>query len=231
MLLTTPVRSTFADLAFIAPTVIQPGESAVVAVRVNAIQPCELLALVWNVPPSLKISPTTEPQLPVKLEAGRTFALQATLVSAGQEGFGEIQASLQARLASGQAEKVTWSAWLSIFKRQSAAGMEQLSDELRRRLVQVVNARARNGHILIADFVAFFDHFLNIEVPRSIAILVAQEMNLPAEGLPLSPEMFLEIVLGNKRFYGLDSLELIPEEECVESDDRFDPLDAREIAL
>ena len=232
MKLITPVHTTFLDIASTALTTIQPGETLGVLIHVTAIQACELVELGWKVPSVLKISPTPGPSLPIKLEAGRAIDLQATFASnAEQEGFGEVHASLKVSPAGGREETVTWSAWISVFKRQTADDPEQLSEELRHRLVQVVNARPRNGHIFLADFVAFFDHFLNIAVPKSIVIMLAQDLMLGAEGLPLSPEILLEIILGNKRFYGIDSLELIPEEECEESDDRFDPLDAREIAL
>jgi hypothetical protein len=231
MLLSTPAQTHSVDLTVTAPTVIPPGERMTAQVRVAAKQPCELTGLQWDAPQLLTLAPAEMP-FPVSLPAGGAFETGAEFLSDSQrEGFGELRAALQIRLPDGAEETLACVAWISVFTREVASDDEQLSDPLRRRLMEVVNARARNGHIFLADYAAFFDDFLNVEIPQRIAERLSEEFNFPSEGLPLDAETRYEMILGNKTFYGIERLELIAEEECEESDDRFDPTEAREVLV
>lgn len=118
--------------------------------------------------------------------------------------------------------------WLSVFKKQEA-NKEELSSELRKRLIQVVNYRPRNGHIFLANYELFFNDFLNIEIPEGTSRFLSEEFGLPSEGFPVNDELRLEIIHGRFSFYGIEELELLAEEDCNESDDRFDADEAREV--
>ena len=49
------------------------------------------------------------------------------------------------------------------------------------------------------------------------------------EPLPVNEETFYRIATGDVSYYGIEKFELIAEEECVESDDRFDAENLKEV--
>ncbi len=232
MQLTTPTETPLVQVAATAPTVVQPGEEVVVTIAVEARQPVELLALQWEAPEVVRLVPDQRLDLPVSLRAGERFeARQVFLTDPQQEGFGEMHATLALR-GEGETARTaaSWTAWISVFEPMKAPDDEPLNDRGRRRLIEVVNARARNGHIFLADSVAFFDDFLHILISERLAAVLAREFGFADEGLPLDRAAYLHVILGLLSFYGIEKLELIAEEECEESDDRFDPDEAREVA-
>ncbi len=229
MLLSTPATTSLLDVISTAPTVVQPGERVEVKIRIIAKNDCELLGLGWEAPKSLTQS-SVAAGFPVVLQAGQTFNTQTIFITTAQtEDFGEMQAHLRARNGSGEEITVDWTAWISIFTRRKADDPEGLSDELRKRLLDVVNARVRNGHIFLANQVAFCDDFLNIEIPGSTASLISEDPII--EGLPVDPEQRLMIILGSLSFYGFEDIKLLAEEFCPESDDSFLHTDDREIDI
>ena len=230
MQLTTPAGNEQVNTSVTAPTVVEPEQDVIVRLHISAFQNIELLALDFDIPEVL-IKNEEEPStsFPLSLQPEDTFEKDVIFKThAGQEGFGLIKGKLVYNIQEIE-NSIEFELWISVFKRVKAGDREALSTELRKRLVDVVNIRDRNGHIFVADYVAFFNDFLNIEVPETVQEILAEDFQLPIEGLPVDEETRLQIILGNKTFYGIEKLELIPEEECVESDDRFDPYDAREV--
>lgn len=235
MLLSTPLSSDLLSLTATAPTVVAPGTRFDLTFKFTALQALTLRTIHWEIPTRLAIEiDAAEEILPYTFEAGDTYEA-ALNVYTQEEGYGEMQGIfiLEQINDDGTVETISMRLhlWLSVFERKMARAAEGLQDELRHRLIEVVNVRDRNGHIFLANFGAFFDDFLHIEIPHTIANLIGEELGLPVQNLPLDPEIYLETILGTKRFYGIEKLELIAEEECVESDDRFDPDDAREVSF
>jgi hypothetical protein len=209
---------------------MQPGERLELGLQIVATRDCELLALDWTLLPGLTVTGGPPIAFPARLAAGQTLAALAAFQSqAGQELFGELGAVLRYRAAGGPDSTAAWSSWLSVFQRRVADDREPLSDDLRARLINVVNARDRNGQIFIAAPVAFFDDFLNVEVPPARQRLIAAEFRFQEEGLPLSPELYTSFILGEMSFYGIERLELQAEEDCPDEDDRFNAPDVREV--
>jgi hypothetical protein len=234
MLLVTPARTSLFQSIVTGPTVVAPGDPADLKVRVTALAACELAELAWQTPAGLaaNIRPLGSP-FPVRLAPSQEIAIETTIgTQRGAETFGEIHLTLRARPIVGTVTndlKADVELWLSVFERASADDRAPLSDPLRERLVNVVNSRARNGHIFLADYVRFFDDFLNIAVPDSAAVQIGQSVGLPAEGLPLDPETRQQIVLGVKAFYGIERLLLLRQDECVDADGFFDSSQAAEV--
>ncbi|MDX2247544.1 MAG: hypothetical protein SF052_12240 [Bacteroidia bacterium] len=232
MLLTTYTSIEWLDVSTTALTVVNPGTQLVLEMNFTARQAITLMDIVWEIPDTLSVQPDPASEIfPYSMTPGELYLGSLNIRTfQTQEGFGEINAVLVVSIA-GETVQIPIRFWLSVFERKSAQGAKALNDELRRRLIQVVNARARNGHIFLANFQAFFDDFLNIEIPPSLAKLVGEELGLADESLPVYPELYYEIILGKQTFYGIEKLELIAEEDCNESDDRFDPDDTREVAF
>lgn len=239
MILTTPVATPTVEIQMADRTVIEPGSRLYVKLQIVARQPCTITGLEWNLPKMLRLDPESEPmELPMPLDEGQELAVAVIFFADERtEGFGEIEAALHLRAADSEA-KVAWAVWISVFKRAVAREEDDtggLSDPLRDRLLGVVNAVRttddphRNGHIFLADPVAFFDDYLNIAIPDNLAMVLLERFALPTQGIPVSKDVYQDMALGVKNFYGMVRLELIPEEECEESDDRFDPEDAREV--
>lgn len=230
MLLTTPVQSPEVDILSTAFTVVQPGDLFSIKINITAKQDCELRDISWQVPQSLAPESNGQ-QFPVTLAAGESIDIKSDFsTDATREDFGEIRLSISLRVEAetGGEKTVESVTWLSIFTRQTAADPDQLQMALRQRLLDVVNVRPLNGHIFLADYEAFFTDFLNVEIAAGIAAGLAEEFGLPIEGLPLDAERRMLIIHGKMSFYGIEKLELLAIEDCEESDDRFDPDDARE---
>lgn len=228
MLLSTPTHTPLLDVVSTAATVVQPGERLEVKIRVFAKKDCELLGLDWKAPTSLK-QLSSQTTFPITLSSGQSFETQVIFsTDAQREDFGEMQANLRARAGSEELT-INWTAWISVFTRRRADSPEGLSNELRQSLLDVVNARVRNGHIFLADQVAFCDDFLNIEIPVPIASLISEDTII--DGLPIDPEQRQMIILGMMTFYGFDDIKLLAMEHCPESDDCFEHTDDREINI
>ena len=225
MILSTETHDDRLDVAWTASTVIAPEELLEVKLSLSLPEGAEerdapvIMQAEWDLPYGLKQVTDAEPVFPVEISAeSRTLTFR--FLSA-QETFGEMSASLELK-GGGRVElnKV----WISIFWPRTESDPEGLSAEGRRLLVAVVNfVRAghdpyRNGHIFLADYVAFFADFLNIQIPEAIARMVSRELDIGLEGLPLDHERRLAIIHGLTSFYGIVRLQLEAEEECVEDD-------------
>ncbi|HKJ67454.1 MAG TPA: hypothetical protein VKA68_05820 [bacterium] len=215
-----------------APTVIEPARPYTVRIRITARQSLTLHALTWETPDLLSEGwLESSASFPLDLEPEDTFQASVVFrIPDDSEGFGEIQLQLTGDSSESGAFELDWAHWISVWQPAKPDAREPLNDQLRRRLIQVVNHRPRNGHIFLANWVAFFRDYLNITVPEAAASSIAEEFGLPAEGLPVEPEVYEDIARGKVTFYGIDSLELLAEEDCVESDDRFDADGVREVA-
>jgi hypothetical protein len=234
MQVTTQHKNPLIQITCSSSSVIQPGEKLLVDLHITALKRCKLDQLTW------KLQQITNEvvkngkdglELSVDLEEGESVDQQVIFTSiSGKEGFGEIPITLHFASLGNSEKPFSWNLWISVFKRVTASDKEGLNDDLRKRLVDVVNSRTRNGHIFMADHVRFFSEFLNIEVPDTIAAMMTEEMLLKEESLPVNEELFYAIVTGHILFYGMEKLELIYEENCEESDDKFEIEDAREVA-
>jgi hypothetical protein len=233
MLLDTRLKTDFLEIVYTAPTVVEPGEKIIAYIKILALQTLRLHLLKWELPGTV----THEVEgsviiLPEILEADRAFETKAIfLTKPGQEGFGEMSASLHLTGPEGEKKTVTWSAWISVFKREFASDPAGLSDRHRDRLVEFINARPRNGQIAISDIFSCCSDFLNIEISDSIKEMVIEEDGLFEEGIPVDPWTYREFILGEKEYAFIQEIEAEPEEQCPESDDRLDVPDVREIKL
>lgn len=235
MLLTTYHTNNFFHISCAYPSVIQPGEELKISLKITAIKTCELKKVTWNLDgitnKTVKID-IAYLGLNQDLLEGKSLDHELIFsTEVGKEGYGEINMTLDFSTVDGLEKAFSWDLWISIFKRVLANNKNALEDDLRKRLVNVVNARTRNGHIFMADHVRFFSEFLNVEVTAEIAAILTDELLLEEEGLPVNEEIFYAIVTGQTQFYGMEKLELIYEEYCNESDDNFDTDDAREVPL
>jgi hypothetical protein len=230
MIFTTQVKNEYLFVECVAPTVAEPGQTIKFEFRFSAIKTCKIKLLQWVAPLTLK---SELPSLEIMdvVESGLTINKEITFFTTpSEEGFGEIIFTIHFETLNSLTLALEFPVWISVFKKMKADS-NGLSDQLRLRLVSVVNARVRNGHIFLADYVSFFRDFLNIEVPDGIAKILAEDFGLPNEGLPVDKEIYTAIINGNITFYGIEKLELINEEECVQSDDKFDLDEMREVKL
>ncbi len=212
------------------PTVITPGKEIRIVLNLTTITPIEIISLNWKVLPSFSPG-SVSVQFPLSIGANMNLDFILTFkTNDHQEEFGEIEAILTYRNASSiQNMDARWKHWISVFNRVKEDDAAGLSPDSRKKLTSVVNTRLTNGFLYMADFTRFFNHYLNIEIPEPLATRISKELNLTQEGLPVEEEMFTRIAMGEVRYYGIEKFELIPEEECVESDDRFDPEELREV--
>ena len=231
MLLTTSTQVPELEVASTALTAVEPGDAVEVRLRFAASQQVELLELTWDNPLSLSPDASlTTISLPVTLQSGDDAEGVAVFTTPnGRHDFGLMTASLRLRRQDGTETTVTWEAWLSVFPREQATDPQGLSDEHRERLVTVVNARDRNGHIFVADFVSFFNDFLNLVVPAGTAGFLSQEFDLEDEELPVDGETYQLNLIGLMSIYGLTKVELLYEEECPETDEFVDLSAFREV--
>ncbi len=230
MLLTTTTQVPELEILSTAPTVVELGQAVEVHVRIAASQVVELLELIWNNPTTL-LPDTAAPTMsfPSNLSAGDVAEGDVVFTTAaGRRDYGLMTATLRFRRQDGTEATASWEAWISVFPREHADAQE-LSDDHRNRLVSVVNARDRNGHIFVADFVSFFSDFLNLVVPAGTAGFLSQEFELDEEGLPVDEETYQLIILGLMSIYGLVRLELLFEEDCPETDEYVDLSAMREV--
>ena len=234
MQVTTQHKNQLIQILCSSPSVIQTGEKLQVELKITALKTSRLTQISWNldrIKNGAIIKEEKNLNLDLDLQEGESVDQQVVFTSIpGKEGFGEIPITLHFAPLGNSEKPFSWNLWISVFKRATANDNEGLHDDLRKKLVDVVNSRTRNGHIFMADHVRFFSEFLNIEVPETIASIMTEEMLLKEEGLPVNEELFYAIVTGHILFYGMEKLELIYEENCEESDDKFEIDDAREVA-
>ena len=204
-------------------TVIEPGNDLTLKVNVFAQEKVSINDINWNHPAALTLD-TIDPTFPLTIDAGQSALITVLFKSApGIEDFGDIELKILFLTSnSSNLKSLVVEHWISIFERAAAAA-SGLDLVLRKRLVDVVNFKLQNAHIYLGDFERFFDHYLNIEIDRRIADLIREEMTMSLRELPVDEETWHLINIGRTTFYGIKEFELIPEEECNESDDRFDP--------
>lgn len=230
MQLTIPIQSEFFELRATAPTVIQPGEKMVVSLELTAQVTFTLTQLLWEIPEDLPLEQEESAMdFPLTLNAGDTWTFEQVFSAKAEEGYGELTGRLVFHAeGSSEAMEVSWQHWVSVFEKAEVAVTEYLSDELRNRLIAVTNARPQNGHIFLADHGRYFADYLHIGIPERLASILAGEFGLSDEDLPVDFEQYILFAQGRRTFYGIEVLELIAEEDCNESDDRFDPESTQE---
>lgn len=212
------------------PTVVRPGDDVYVRLNIQTQAPIQIIALRWNTPVALTPEPQVTP-FPLSLSANSGQEIvQIFHTDTNSEAFGEIEVTMEYRAGSAvESAIMLWRHWISVFRRVTEDDAAGLSGDSRDKLVGVVNARLTNGFLYMADFVKFFDHYLNIDIPSHLATRIAKELDLLKQEIPVDEETFHRIAIGEVSFYGIEKFELIPEEECEESDDRFDADAIREV--
>jgi hypothetical protein len=228
MNLTTSKQTEYFHYSFEGLTVIEPGQQLAFKLTIQPLKPFYLQAVHWQLPEALN-SPV--PFLDVNQDLTPSIPFQKDILFTsltGKEGFGEIKFKFNYKTGGTNIIEQEEVIWISVFERK-VAGDKQLDDDLRNRLVSVVNFRPQNGHIFLADYASFFDDFLNITVPPHVVKFLSEDFALPNEGLPLDHEQYIRIITGSLTFYGMERLELLFEEDCNESDDRFDFQEATEV--
>jgi hypothetical protein len=231
MHLSLHVSSEFFEMTAAAPTVVEPGEEMAVTIELRALARLTIGQISWTIPDNLTLALAGEPPaFPVSLEEGATWRFEQLFAAApGKEGYGELAGELIYHPDGSEVRSLDWKHWISIFGKVTADETAPLSDELRDRLLGVTNARPRNGHIFLADHVRYFADYLNIVIPERLAAILARDFGLADQGLPVDEEQYILFCQGLRTFYGIEVLELIAEEHCNESDDRFDPDELREV--
>lgn len=207
-----------------APTVVEPGSRVRATITLSPGKAVVLEDISWETP-GVVYQDTSEvyESLPVTVEAGAEYTFDvAFYTTEGVEGFGEIEHLLHIKPESGDTVYFTVSHWISVFTTAEPSITEPLSDGYRARLINVVNARPRNGHIFLADSVSFFRDYLNLLIPESFASQLYEIFGVSPDELPVGPEQYEEFRRGTMQFYGIEELTLLAEEDCNESDDRFD---------
>lgn len=210
-----------------APTVIEPGKRFVIALSLPVKVPLTLESMEFTFPDD--IEPTgdlLQELLPYDLQPGEPLEFELEFQSPPErESFGIVNAHVTVSRVNGETnagepETLTWEHWLSVFAREVAPYPQPLSDRLRQRLIEVTNYYLRNAHIFMADFVAYFDDYLNIEIGEDSAAAIVEELPFSTKGLPLDPKTRLAIARGTMSFYGITDFIFQGEEECEE----FDPV-------
>lgn len=232
MYLSLNLQSDFFEMTTSAPTVVQPGGEMIVVIELTARTELTIGQILWNIPDQLTLAAAGgEPALPVSLDAGATWRFEQLFkTETGKESYGDLAGQLVYHPGDGsEALTLDWAHWISIFEKVTTDESAPLSDELRDRLLGVTNARPRNGHIFLADHIRYFADYLNIVIPERLAAILAREFGLADQGLPVDEEQYILFCQGLRTFYGIEVLELIAEEDCNESDDRFDPGELREV--
>ncbi len=234
MILNSKFTNDFLEVVITSSTVIEPEEKALLHVHWTALQKCVIASVsfeVENTPVKILSSDELLEQLPLTLAANDSFEWEFPIQSTKDlEGFGIIHSKTLLKFEDGESKDLKTDTWQSVFNNELAA-RDGLSYELRKRLIDVVNYRPRNGHIFLANYELFFNDFLNIKIPESIARFLSEEFDLPSEGLPVDDEIRYEVINGNYTFYGIEELEMLAEEDCAESDSRFDADGAREVKM
>jgi len=231
MQLITPVYNEYIELNSSSPTVIAPGEKLTIQVSTTAFQQCEIISFNWVTPLVIDSNPVDyKEEFPIQLEKNQNFEFEINFnTSSNEEGYGDTGFRIDLKTPEGREIFVEWSTWISVYKPVTASDNEELDIGLRQRLIDVVNAKTQNGYIFLGNYLSFFNNYLNIQVPDSIATIITEEMGLPNEGLPVDSETLLLLMLGKTTFYGITKLELIAEEDCIESDDKFEMNASREV--
>lgn len=224
MELTIPISSEFFEMRATAPTATEPGKKITVQLELTASIQLTIGQLFWEIPEDLPLVISDNlNDLPVTLESGSTLRFEQIFI-AEKEGFGLLNGKLVFHPGDGsEVLESNWDHWVSVFKQVEVPETESLSDELRDRLLGVTNARPQNGHIFLSDHLRYFADYLNILIPERLANILAAEFGLSDENLPVDFEQYILFAQGLRTFYGIEVLELIAEEDCNESDDRFDP--------
>lgn len=232
MKLNSKFTNDFLEVVITSSTVIEPQEKALLHVHWTALQECSIVSVSFeleNAPVKILTGDELLEQFPKIMAAGDSFEWEFPIHSVkDQEGFGIIHSKTILKLEGSESLGLKTDTWLSVFKDELAA-VDGLSYELRKKLIDVVNYRPRNGHIFLANYELFFNDFLNIKIPESIARFLSEEFDLPSEGLPVDDEIRYEVIHGNYTFYGIEELEMLAEEDCNESDSRFDADGVREV--
>ena len=233
MLLTRPVSSDALQVRIQHMTAVQPGDRVDIELTLTATRDATVQSLDWTTTlPGMTLDPSVPLALPATLGAGDS----ATLILAfdthpTDETFGFLQGTLMvdAPGVTPDGARVEWRSWLSVLRREVASDPDELSTDHRKRLISVVNTDDAVGHWMLADPWAFFDDFLNIHVDAAVRAQAGDALGLGDQGLPLDEETRHEILIDRKTFYGMVRMDLMAEEECVDSDSYIDTSPAREV--
>jgi len=224
MKLTKSFREKPVEIAITVPTVVEPGDRFIAAITLKPNENITLEDLSWETPGIIykNVSDLYE-TLPVAIEAGTQYSFDVEFyTSEGSEGLGEIKHLLHINTLTDSTIYSTVDHWISVFTSEEPSISQPLSDEFRDRLISVVNARTQNGHIFLADSVGFFRDYLNLHIPKSFAAQLYEIFGVSPDELPVVSEKYQDFRRGILQFYGIDELILLAEEDCEESDDRFD---------
>lgn len=231
MKLNSKFSNEFLEVMITSSTVIEPGEKALVHVHWTALQKCSIVSVsfeIENAPVKILTSDELLEHFPLALPANDTFEWEFPIQSTKDlEGFGIIHSTTELELVGSELQSLKTDTWLSGFK-EVLADEEGLSFKLRKRLIDVVNYRPRNGHIFLANYELFFNDFLNINVPESVAKFLPEEFDFANQNLPVFDETRIKVIYGIISFYGFN-LEMLAEEDCNESDAGFNAEGVREV--
>ena len=210
-----------------SPTVVEPGQSFSVAVTLISETAVTLQSVEVAIPEDVELVSNPIPELmPYALEPGKRLTFELGFETSRQhETFGLIRAvaSFSTAAAPDEPIQLAWENWLSVFTRVVASYPQPLADALVQRLIAVANHTLRNAHIFMADFVAYFDDYLNIDIPAEAVAGITDMLPFATDGLPLDAETRLAIAQGRKTFYGITDWQFEAEDECEEFDDVFQP--------
>jgi hypothetical protein len=239
MVLTTPTQTEELEIQSTAPTAVEPGDTFSVELIITVHRRVRWLGLDWTTPEGVtavgtsldldhggdfRVDTELEPDVPIKV----SFAFATT---PDARTFGRITGTLRYSPSpyDGAECSASWSSCIAVYARAVASDQVRLSDELRDRLITAVNFDSKNGHAFLMDYCAFFNDFCHVEVPETIAGVIAEDLGLSDEGIPTQKEHYVGAILGERRVYGVEKLELIAEEDCAASDSRFDLQAARDV--
>lgn len=239
MVLTTPTQTEELEIKSTAPTAVEPGDTFSVELVITVYQPVRLLRLDWEIPVGVTaagMSPDNDlgDDLPVDMELEPDVPIKVSFVFAttrDTQTFGKVTGTLRYSPSPHDGAECTasWSSCIAVYPHAVASDQVRLSDELRDRLITAVNFDPKNGHAFLMDYCAFFSDFCNVEVPETIAGVISEDLGLSHEGIPTQKAHYVGAILGERRVYGVERLELIAEEECTASDSRFDLQAARDV--
>ncbi len=215
------------------PTALAPGEAFTQTLSVYSSTTIWLHAIEFVTPDGVAVDEDSYSDIfPYHLHANDTVQFEVAFgTQVGNETFGTINGHVYfsqfhpeeatSQQARDEEQSIHWQNWVSVFQRAHAFYPQPLSNALRQRLMDVTNSHPRNPHIFLADFVRYFDDFLNIRIDEAAAASIAEELPFATQGVPLAPETRLLIAQGKMQFYGIEDFTLLAEEECDECDDVF----------
>lgn len=238
MLLTIDQETAPFSIRATSPTTVSPGGSFYQTVSLRSNASIWIHSMEFTAPDGVNVDEESfMTRLPYQLHANESIEIEVAFATlAGSETFGSINGHVyfsehhpEEAPPHSEEQSIHWENWLSVFARAHAPYPQRLSDALRQRLIDVTNAHPRNPHIFLADFIAYFNDYLNIHIDEAAAAGIAEELPFATQGVPLDPERRLLISQGKMQFYGIDDFQLLAEDDCDECDDVFQSNGTRDV--